>query len=151
MKQASRVSSLPWTPIDRCLLDVALAWKDAHVRSYQWKERSCVLVGLIFDKPSTYESHYALILGRFISDDQTQHYIHAFSMHVRDVVDDMMTLVCTLQRALWSCADVMICHFSFTVNTTNHLSSAYSIYMQFILSIVEILSTRWAVGKKEVV
>lgn len=58
-----------------------------HVRSYQWMERSCVRAVLIFDKPSTNESHYAFILGRFISRDQTQHCIHAFSMHVRDVVD----------------------------------------------------------------
>lgn len=74
-------------------------------------------------------------------------YMHSACMSGRWFMD-IMTLDCTLQRALWSCADVMICQLSFTVNKPNKTSHLSSTYMQCIQSIVEILFTRGTLGKK---
>lgn len=65
-----------------------------------------------------------------------KHYIHSFSMHVRDVVDGYNdTRLYFTKRALWSCADVMISQLSFTINKLNkssHLSIAYSSIVYFM-------------------
>lgn len=83
-------------------------------------------------------------MGRFLSRVQTQHYIHAFSRDVRDRVDGYHD---TRQRALRSCADVMISQLSFTINKlnkANHLSIAYS-------STVYFMSIRGSLCRQEVV